>query len=163
MTQTLEITGKRRNQRAPNFTLPAANGLDVTLFKFSGRKRPLLYFPVSPDDESSKLFARNIAAMRDELNESDAVFLPIVQGEGERARAWADENAKGAAVLMDADGQVRSKYFQYFEIDPPHALFVLLDIYCAPLVISHSTNALELMSPTEMSKWLNLLVSACNE
>jgi peroxiredoxin len=158
-----EITDERRNQRAPNFTLHATNGLDVTLYKFAGKKRPLLYFPLSLDDEPSKLFARNIAALRDELNESDGAFLPIVQGDAEVAKAWADENAKGYSVLLDTDGIVRKKYYEYLEVDQTHALFVLLDIYCAPLVISHAANALELMSPDEMTKWLNVLVCACSE
>ncbi len=158
-----EITDERRNQRAPNFTLRATNGLDVTLYKLAGRKRALLYFPVSLQDEASKFFARNVAALRDELNESDAVFLPIVQGDETAARAWADENARRYSVLMDIDAHVRNRYFEYFEINSSHALFVLLDVYCAPLVISHAANALELMSPDEMQKWLNVLVCACSE
>lgn len=163
LSEIQEITDERRNQRAPNFTLPATNGLDVTLYKFAGKKRPLLYFPVSLDEEPSKLFARNIAALRDELSESDGAFMPIVRGDAEAAKAWADENARGYSVLVDADGSVRKKYYEYLEIDPTHALFVLLDIYCAPLVISHAPNALELMSPTDMTKWLNVLVCACSE
>ena len=170
-THAIEITDERRNQRAPNFTLRATNGpstalgtsLDVTLYKFAGKKRALLYFPVSLADEHSKLFARNIAALRDELKESDAVFLPIVIGDENAAREWADENAKGYAVLSEAEGSVREKYFEYFQVDASHALFVLLDIYCAPLVISHAANALELMTPTEMTKRLNVLVCACSE
>lgn len=158
-----EITDERRNQRAPNFTLHATNGLDVTLYKFAGRKRPLLYFPVSLTDEPSKLFARNIAALRDELAEADGVFLPIVPNDPETARLWTDENAKGYSVLLDPDNTVRKKYYENFEIDQTHALFVLLDIYCAPLVISHAANALELMPPAEMTKWLNVLVCACSE
>lgn len=158
-----EITDERRNQRAPNFTLGATNGLDVQLYKFAGKKRPLLYFPVSLADEPSKLFARNIAALREELTESDGAFLPIVNGDAELARVWTDENAKGYSVLLDTDGSVRKKYYEYFEIDQSHALFVLLDIYCAPLVISHAANALELMPPAEMTKWLNVLVCACSE
>ena len=168
LAQITEITDERRNQRAPNFILRATNGLDVTLYKFAGKQRALLYFPVSLADENSKLFARNIAALRDELNESDAVFLPIVIGEENDARAWANENAKWFSVLLDADARVRKKYFQYFEIDASNsdaslALFVLLDVYCAPLVYSHAANALELMSPGEMTKWLNVLVCACSE
>lgn len=171
LAEIIEITDERRNQRAPNFTLRATNGpstalgtsLDVTLYKFAGKKRALLYFPVSLADENSKLFARNIAALRDELNESDAVFLPLVNGDENSAREWANENAKGFSVLLDTDARARNKYFEYFEIDASHALFVLLDVYCAPLVISHAANALELMTPTEMTKWLNVLVCACSE
>lgn len=161
--QVTEIADERRNQRAPNFTLPATNGLDVTLFKFAGRKRPLLYFPVSLDDEPSKLFARNIASMRAELDDADAVFLPIVNDDADAARTWASENARGCSVLLDAGASVRKKYFEYFEVDASHALFVLLDIYCAPLVFSHAANALELIPPNEMQKWLNVLVCACSE
>lgn len=162
-THAVEITGAMRDQRAPNFTLPATNGPTVTLFSFAARKRPLLYFPVSLGDEPSKLFARNIASLRDEFDESDAVFLPIVTGTADAGREWANENAHGHSVLLDADSRVRAKYYEYFEVEPAHALFVLLDIYCAPLVISHAANALELMSPTEMTKWLNVLVCACSE
>ena len=163
LAQITEITDERRNQRAPNFTLRATNGLDVSLFKFAARKRPLLYFPVSLDDESSKLFARNVTALREQLDEADGVFLPIVSGDEATARTWANENAKGYSVLMDMDGAIRKRYFEYFEVPQTHALFVLLDIYCAPLVISHSPNALELMPPGEMQKWLNVLVCACSE
>ncbi len=163
LAQITEITDERRNQRAPNFTLRATNGLDVTLYKFAGKKRALLYFPVSLDDEHSKLFARNIAALRDELNESDAVFLPIVNGDENAAREWANENAKGYSVLLDKAARVRKKYFEYFEVEASHSLFVLLDIYCAPLLYSHAANALELMPPNELTKWLNVLVCACSE
>lgn len=163
MAKTIEITDERRTQRAPNFTLPATNALEVTLYKFAGRKRPVLFFPVSLDDESSKLFARNLAALRDELDGADAVFLPIVDADGERVRAWANENAGGVSVLMDADSRVRKKYYEYVQVDAAHALLVLLDLYCAPLVYSHAANAVQLMSPAEMQKWLNVLVNACSE
>jgi len=163
LAQTYEITDERRNQRAPNFTLSATNGLDVSLYKFAGRKRALLFFPSSIDDRASKMFARNIASMRDELNESDAVFLPIVDADEDKARVWVDENAKGASVLRDMEGRVREKYYNYFEIEKSHALFVMLDVYCAPLIVSHAANAVELIPPNELPKWLNVLVCACSE
>lgn len=162
-THIQEITDERRKQRTPNFSLRATDGTKVALYKFAGRKRPLLFFPVSRDDEPSKLFARNIAALRDAFFESDAVFLPILNADLHSGQEWADENAKGFSVLLDAETSVRKRYYEYFEVDPSHALFVLLDIYCAPLVISHAANALELMSPDEMQKWLNVLVCACCE
>lgn len=161
--QVIEITGERRNLRAPNFTLPATNGLEVTLYQFAARKRPILFFPAALADAPSKLFARNIAALRDELNEADAVFLPILSADADAARPWADENAKGYSVLLDGDGRVRSKYLEYFETPSSDVLLVLLDLYCAPLAISHAANALELMPPDEMTKWLNVLVCACSE
>lgn len=158
-----EITDERRNQRVSNFTLPATNGTEVTLYKFAAKKRPLLFFPVSADDEPSKLFSRNLASFRDELVESDAVFLPILKVDTETARLWAEENAKGYPALIDADGSIRKKFFEYFEVDPAQALFVLLNIYITPVVIAHSTNALELLPPAEMQKWLNVLAAMCSE
>lgn len=163
LTQTIEITDARREQRAPNFTLPAADGLDVTLYKFAGRKRAVLYFPVSPGDAASQLYARNLAALRTEWDDADAVFLPILAADAATPRAWADENARGYSVLQDADGRVREKYFAYFEVERAHALLVLLDVYCAPLVISYAANAAELLPPGELPKWLNVLVCACSE
>lgn len=163
LSQTIEITDARREQRAPNFTLPAANGLDVTLYKFAGRKRAVLYFPVSPGDAASQLVARNLAALHVERDDADAVFLPILAADAAAARAWADENARGDSVLYDADGRVRERYFAYFEVERSHALLALLDMYCAPLVISHAANAAELLPPGELSKWLNVLVCACSE
>lgn len=163
LAQTYEITDERRNQRAPNFTLPAVDGLDVSLYKFSGRKRALLYFPVSVEDDASKMFARNIVSMREDLNDSDAVFLPILNADENVARRWADENAKGGPALRDAGGRVREKYYNYFEIEKTHALFVMLDVYCAPLIVSHAANAVDLIPPQELPKWLNVLVCACSE
>lgn len=163
LNQAIEITDARREQRAPNFILPAANGLEISLYKFSGRKRPVLYFPVSADDAASKMVARNFAALRADLDENDAVFLPILQCNAETAIAWAEENARGYSVLLDADGRVREKYFRYFEIEPAHALLVLLDMYCAPFIISHNADATALLSSAELSQWLNVLVCACSE
>lgn len=163
LPRTIEITDARREQRAPNFTLPAATGLDVTLYKFAGRKRAVLYFPVSPGDAASQLYARNLAALRAEWDDADAVFLPVLAEDAVTARAWAEENARGYSVLCDADGHVRDKYFLLFDVPPAHALLVLLDIYCAPLVISHAANAAELLSPTELPEWMNVLVCACSE
>jgi peroxiredoxin len=163
LTQAIEITDARREQRAPNFTLPAANGLDVTLYRFAGRKRAVLYFPVSPGDAASQLYARNLAALRVEWDDADAVFLPILAADAETARAWADENARGYSVLRDADGRVRDTYFSYFQVTASHALLVLLDVYCAPLIISHAAHASELLPPAELPKWLNVLVCACSE
>lgn len=162
-TRMQEIADERRKQRVSNFTLPATNGTDVTLYKFAAKKRPLLFFPVSLEDGSSKLFARNLAAFREELNEADAVFLPIVNRDAEAARTWAEENAGGYSVLIDTDGTVRRKFFDYFGVDPAHALFVLLDLYITPVLISHSPNALELLPPDEMQKWLNVLAAMCSE
>ena len=163
LAQTIEITDARREQRAPNFTLCATNGLDVTLYKFAGRKRAVLYFPVSARDKASQMYARNLAALRADWDDADAVFLPILDCDAETARAWAEENARGYAVLMDAEGRVREKYFRYFETELAHALLVLLDVYCAPLVISRAPQANALMPPTELPKWLNVLVCACSE
>ena len=112
LNQTLEITDARREQRAPNFTLPATNGLDVTLYKFAGRKRAVLYFPVSADDAASQLYARNLAARRADWDDADAVFLPILQTDAASARAWAAENARGYNVLTDADGRRRSDWYR---------------------------------------------------
>ena len=163
LAQTYEITDERRNQRAPNFTLRATNGLDVSLYKFAGRKRALLFFPVSVKDEASKMFARNLASMRDEMDESDAVFLPILNADENTARSWANENAKDVSVLLDTNGRVHNAYYNYFEIETSHTLFVMLDIYCAPLIVSHAANATELIPPNELPKWLNVLVCACSE
>jgi peroxiredoxin len=159
----MEITDERRKRRVPNFTLPAVSGLDVTLYKYAGRKRPVLFFPVSLEDEASGLFARNMTAMRESLDEADAVFLPIVRGDTEAVKRWAAENAKGATVLNDEDGRVRQKYFEYFEVGTSEALLVLLTIYCEPIAIAHSANAAELMGPGELSKWLNMVMFACSE
>jgi hypothetical protein len=162
-THIQEITGEKRERRVPNFTLPAASGLDVTLYKFAGRRRPILFFPVSFNDESSKLFARNLTAMREQLDDADAVFLPILAADKDVVKAWAEENAKVATVLADTEGRVRQKFFEYFELGVSEALLVLLTIYCEPIVIAHAPNAGELMTPGEMSKWMNMVMFACSE
>jgi peroxiredoxin len=162
-THIQEVTGEKRERRVPNFTLPAASGLDVTLYKFAGRKRPILFFPVSFNDASSKLFSRNLTAMREQLDEADAVFLPILEADKETVKAWAEENAKGASVLADTEGRVRQKFFEYFEVGAAEALLVLLTIYCEPIVIAHAPNAGELMTAVEMSKWMNMVMFACSE
>ena len=38
----------REGDRAPNFVLPAANGPEVSLEEFRGRKAALLYFSMGP-------------------------------------------------------------------------------------------------------------------
>ncbi len=162
-SKMIEVTDERRKRRVPNFTLPAVSGLDVTLYKYAGRKRPVLFFPISTEDESSKLFARNLTAMREPLDEADAVLLAVLTGTADAVKEWATENAKGATVLNDAEGKIRQKYLEYFEVGTNEALFVLLTLYCEPIATAHGSDASELMRPGEMSQWMNMVMFACSE
>lgn len=161
--QAVEILDNRKNQRMPNFTLPAANGENVTLFQLPGRKRPVLFFAHAADERVCQGYARQLTQLRALYEEYNALPLLILPDDVARLAAWAHEFANGYPVLADVGGQVKQKYASALSADPNKVLLVILDAYCAPRAYASAADAGGLIAPSEIVNWLRLMDCECDE
>lgn len=161
--RAVEIRDARKNQRMPNFTLPATDGADVTLYKLRGRKRPVLFFAHAADERICQGYARQLTNQRALFDEYNAQPLLILPNDVETARAWAHEFARGYPALSDARARVKGQYAKAFDVPADHVLLAILDSFCAPRAISSGKDAGELIAPTEITSWLRLLDCECDE
>lgn len=161
--RAVEVRDARKNQRLPNFTLPATNGENVTLYNLRGRKRAVLFFVEDVSDRIGQGYARQFTNHRALFDEYNALPLPIVRANLDATQAWAHEFARGYAALSDADGSVKQKYAAALNVPATDALLVILDSFCAPRAYSHGGNAGELIAPGEITSWLRLIDCECDE
>ncbi len=158
-----EIRGALKNQRLPNFTLPATRGDAVTLYKLQGRKRAVLFFVDEVNALVSQGYARQLTQPRELFEEYNALPLPIARADLETTKEWAHEFARAYAALSDADGSVKRKYAALLGVNPTETLLVILDSFCAPRAVSHAADAGGLIAPAEIVSWLRLIDCECDE
>ena len=89
------------NQPAPNFTLKAHTGGEVTLEQFKGQKHVLLIF--YPLDFSSvcSMQLPEFSAMKDDFEASDTVILGVNRDSVHTHKAWAKEYGIDVPLLAD--------------------------------------------------------------
>lgn len=158
-----EVRDARKNQRLPNFTLPATNGENITLYTLRGRKRPVLFFAHAVDERICQGYARQLTNQRalfDEYNAQPVLILPDAL---DAARAWAHEFARGYPALSDVDSRVKEKCAAALDVPLPKVLLVILDSFCAPRAYSSGGDAGDLIAPDEITSWLRLLDCECDE
>lgn len=158
-----EIRGALKNQRAPNFTLPATRGDAFTLYNLRRHKRAVLFFVDDSNDRASQGYARQLTQRPDAFEDFNALPVPLVRADLETTQAWAHEFARGHMALADPNGSVKEKYAALFGIDVSDALLVILDSYYAPRAISNARDAGGLITPDEIQSWLRLLDTECDE
>lgn len=161
--RAVEMRGALKNARLPNFTLPATNGENVTLYNLRGRKRAVLFFVDAASDRIGQGYARQFTNHRELFDEYNALPLPIVRANLDATQVWAHEFARGYAALSDADGSVKQKYAAALDVPAPDALLVILDSFCAPRAYSHGGDAGALITPSEITSWLRLIDCECDE
>ncbi len=161
--RAVQIRDARKNQRLPNFTLPATNGENVTLYNLRGRKRAVLFFAHAAAERVCQGYARQLTNQRALFDEYNALPLLILPNALPPAAEWAHEFARGYPALSDADGRVKQKYAAALDAPPTDVLLAILDSYCAPRAYSCGGDAGELIAPSEIMEWLKLLDCECDE
>jgi peroxiredoxin len=156
-----EVRGALKNQRLPNFTLPATNGTDLTLYKL--RKRAVLFFAHAADERVCQGYARQLTRQRQEFDEYNAQPLLILRDSIENLGAWAKEFANGYAALADAEGKTKARYATELGLSASDVFLVVLDTYYAPRAYSVAADAGGLIAPSEVFSWLRLLDCECDE
>jgi len=89
--------------------------------------------------------------------------LPVLAADEEPTKQWAHEFARGYAALSDANGTVKQKYAALLGVNPTGALLVILDSYLAPRAFSCADDAGGLVAPDEVTGWLRLMDTECDE
>ena len=161
--RAVAIRDDRKNHRLPNFTLPATDGTDVTLYNLRGRKRPVLFFAHPANERICQGYARQFMNQRALFDDYNALPIPILPDDIETARRWAHEFARGYPALSDAGGRVKQQYASALAVDPTNALLVILDSFAAPRAMSFDRDAGGLIAPSEVTSWLRLLDTECDE
>jgi peroxiredoxin len=161
--RAVEIRDSRRNERMPNFTLPATNGESITLFKLRGRKRPVLYFAHAAAERVCQGYARQLTNHRELFDEYNALPLLILPDDLETARVWAHEFGRGYPALSDPGGRVKQQYAHALGVEPSNVLLAILDSFCAPRALSDAPEAGGLTNPGEITGWLRLMDCECDE
>lgn len=161
--RAVEIRNERRNQRAPNFTLTATNGKQVTLYRLPGRKRGVIFFAHPPDERICQGYMRQLTRLRAAFDEYHALPLLVVPAALEDAQRWAHEFARGYPALADSAGRVKQQYANYLNVDAGMVFLVILDSYSAVRAISFAPESGGLIAPYEIAAWLRLLDCECDE
>lgn len=95
---------------APNFTLPATSGGEITLHDYQGEKQVVLYFYPKDDTpgctKEACSFRDNIAS----IEGKDAVILGVSRDGLESHRAFIDKFGLPFVLLSDTDGGVCRTY-----------------------------------------------------
>jgi peroxiredoxin Q/BCP len=95
--------------RAPDFTLPAANGEPVSLSEFRGRAVVLFFYP----KDNSPVCTAEACSFRDShevFRVAGASVIGISSDSPKSHRLFAEQNRLPFLLLSDSDGSVRERY-----------------------------------------------------
>ncbi len=95
---------------APNFTLPATSGEEITLHAFQGQKQVVLYFYPKDDTPGCTKEACSFRDNIESIEGKDAVILGVSRDSLESHRAFIDKFGLPFVLLSDTDGDVCRTY-----------------------------------------------------
>ncbi|HLZ24850.1 MAG TPA: redoxin domain-containing protein [Ktedonobacterales bacterium] len=94
----------------PTFTLPDTSGALRRLWDYKQRHPVMVFVPHSPECAGCRAWLRDLRANRAPLDELGAAVLIIVRAPRENARVLQASLDLPFMVLVDADGEVASRY-----------------------------------------------------
>jgi peroxiredoxin Q/BCP len=117
----------RIGERAPDFTLPAADGRDVSLSEFRGKKVVVLFF--YPKDETPGC-TREACEFRDAYDvfvEGGAEVIGVSADSVDSHRSFAQHHKLPMTLLSDTAGSLRDKFGvkPLFGLMPDRVTFVI--------------------------------------
>jgi peroxiredoxin Q/BCP len=121
------MVGLKVGDEAPDFTLPAHNGEDVTLSQFRGSRNVVLYF--YPKDGSPGC-TRQACSFRDSyevFQEMGAEVLGVSSDSLESHRRFAEAHLLPFRLLSDRDDQVRKLYGATGALGMPGRITFIID------------------------------------
>lgn len=101
--------GVAEGQRAPEFTLPDANGKPVRLADFSG-KPVVLYFYPKDDTPGCTKEACSFRDQYQDFQDAGAVVIGVSSDSSESHRKFAAKHRLPFTLLADRGGEVRKRY-----------------------------------------------------
>ena len=101
--------GVTEGQRAPDFTLPDANGQPVRLADFAG-KPVVLYFYPKDDTPGCTKEACSFRDQYQDFQDAGAVVIGVSSDSSESHRKFAAKHRLPFTLLADRGGQVRKRY-----------------------------------------------------
>jgi peroxiredoxin Q/BCP len=118
---------KQVGDRAPEFTLPAADGKQVALSEFKGKKVVVLFF--YPKDETPGC-TREACEFRDSFDrfgEAGAEVIGVSDDDQESHKKFASKHGLQMTLLSDAGGKVRESFGvkALFGVLPDRVTFVI--------------------------------------
>lgn len=94
---------------APQFRLPAANGVDVSLSDFTGSKVVLFFYPRA-NTLGCTTEARDFTALHQQFQEAGAVVLGVSADSLKALCSFIDKKELGVPLLSDTDGTMLRAY-----------------------------------------------------
>jgi peroxiredoxin Q/BCP len=101
--------GVKVGERAPDFTLPDANGKDVRLADFAGRPVVLYFYP-KDDTPGCTKEACTFRDQYQDFQDAGAAVLGVSSDSSESHRRFAAKHRLPFTLLADRGGQVRKRY-----------------------------------------------------
>jgi peroxiredoxin Q/BCP len=101
--------GVKVGERAPDFTLPDANGKDVRLADFAGRPVVLYFYP-KDDTPGCTKEACTFRDQYQDFQDAGAPVLGVSSDSSESHRKFAAKHRLPFTLLADRGGQVRKRY-----------------------------------------------------
>ena len=144
--------------RAPDFTLPAGDGRDVSLSDYAGKKTVVLYFYPKDDTPGCTAEACDFRDNHATFAAAGAEVIGVSADSASAHESFAKKHGLGFPLLSDASGEVRGLYGikASFGIFPGRVTFVIDRIGVVRYVFdsllrfrAHVSNALEIVKKLE--------------
>ncbi len=149
----------------PLLTLVDAEGGAFALNQFRGRRQLAVFFAHSADCRACAGYARQLAAVRDQLADADSRAFAIVPGGPAEAAYWRAEATDRIPILADRNGRWKESIAAYLQLDADGrgAMLVALDRFLAPRAASIADDAGGLITPGQAVEWLEFAALECAE
>ncbi|HEY6041085.1 MAG TPA: redoxin domain-containing protein [Anaerolineae bacterium] len=159
----IEFNSALASRLVPWFELPTTDGDKVSPANLRGRQRTVLFFAHDELCLVCQGYAKQLAAHRVAFAEFEARPLFVLQANGDCAKHWAEEFARGVTVLADAEGKVMHAFADYFAVAHKGVMLLILDKFAAPRQGLFAPDAGGLLSQREIEAWLRVLDCECSE
>ncbi|MBC7227627.1 MAG: redoxin domain-containing protein [Thermoflexales bacterium] len=153
----------RRDQPAPAFRLPSAQGTVVAPSDYQGRRNLVLLLLPDLECPACRAALRNFSAHREEYEEQAAQVLVILTGPDAEA-ALGETKDWPFPVLADPGGAVRQAYTALLPVPVgEEPLVFVLDRYRGPQVALAGRDLDDPSLHREILKWLTFFEIQCPE
>ena len=98
------------NEMAPDFTLPASSGEDVSLSQYRGKKHVVLYFYPKDMTPGCTTQACDFRDRHEDFSDVDAVILGVSPDPLDRHEKFIDKHGLPFLLLADEDHKVAEEY-----------------------------------------------------
>jgi peroxiredoxin Q/BCP len=100
----------KKNQTAPEFSVPDQDGGLVTLSDYRGENHVILYFYPKDDTPGCTIEANQFTALADEFARHDTVVIGVSKDSCASHQAFIDKYGLKVALLSDTDGTLCEAY-----------------------------------------------------